>query len=74
MKEEFGYTQMLFNYITDYANSISEQAVRMEMAWHNRDCFSEEVDVEKWLDGQRKEMETSMESLKQYLKPLNKEK
>ncbi len=70
MKEEFGYNQMLFNYITDYANTINEQATRMEMGWHNRENFKDGVDIEKWLQDQRKEIETSIESFKNYLKPL----
>lgn len=70
MAREFGYSQMKFNYITDYANAINEQAIRMEWAWQNRKNFTGEVDLEEWLAGQVKELEDSMKSLKNYLEPL----
>lgn len=70
MERELGYSQMKFNYITDYANSISEQAIRMEWAWQNRKNFTSEVNLEEWLAGQVQELEDSMESLKNYLEPL----
>ena len=70
MERELGYSQMKFNYITDYANSISEQAIRMEWAWQNRKNFPSEVNLEEWLAGQVQELEDSMESLKNYLEPL----
>lgn len=70
MEREFGYSQMKFNYITDYANAINEQAIRMEWAWQNRKNFTSEVNLEEWLAGQVKELEDSMESLKNYLEPL----
>lgn len=70
MEKELGYSQMRFNYITDYANQISEEATRMEMAWQNRKNFTSEVDLEKWLEGQRKDIEDMTKSLNQYLEPL----
>jgi len=47
MKKEYGYSQMLFNYITDYAQGINETAIQMEFVWRNRDKFKEDVDVKK---------------------------
>lgn len=67
---ELGYSQMKFNYITDYANSISEQAIRMEWAWQNRKNFTGDVNLEEWLAGQVKELEVQMNSLKKYLEPI----
>ena len=46
MKQELGYTQYKFNYITDYARQIDESATRMEFIWQNRDSFKDNVDVE----------------------------
>ena len=69
MKEEFGYSQLRFNYITDYANTISEQVVRMEMAWTNRDSFKDDVDVNNWINHQRTQIERNIEDLKRYLQP-----
>ncbi|UDM79585.1 hypothetical protein [Vagococcus fluvialis] len=70
MEKELGYSQMRFNYITDYANQISEEATRMEMAWQNRKNFNSEVDLEKWLEGQRRDINDMMTTLNQYLEPI----
>lgn len=69
MKEEYGYSQYRFNYITDYANAIAEKAVQMEMAWANRDSFKDDVDVNNWINHQRNEIERTVDEFKQYLQP-----
>lgn len=71
MEKDLGYSQMRFNYITDYANSINEQAVQMEMAWQYRNNFNGDVDVDKWLQEHKQEMEKTIESFKKYLQPLD---
>ncbi|WP_270660707.1 hypothetical protein [Enterococcus thailandicus] len=70
MEKAFGYSQMRFNYITDYANDIAERAVQMEMVWVNRDNFKAGVDVEEWLKSQAEDLEISMRGLSNYLKPM----
>lgn len=67
MEKAFGYSQMRFNYITDYANDIAERAVQMEMVWVNRDNFKAGVDVEEWLKSQAEDLEISMRGLSNYL-------
>lgn len=71
MEKAFGYSQMKFNYITDYANSIAESAVQMEMAWQNRKNFRDDVDLEEWLKGQVGEIERKLSELSSYIKPLD---
>lgn len=71
MEKEFGYSQMRFNNITDYANSIAESAIQMEMAWQNRKHFTDNVDVEKWLQGQVETIERKLSELSNYLQPLD---
>ncbi|MFS0952441.1 hypothetical protein ACFC3A_12555 [Enterococcus thailandicus] len=70
MEKAFGYSQMRFNYITDYANDIAERAVQIEMVWVNRDNFKAGVDVEEWLKSQVEDLEISMRGLSNYLKPM----
>lgn len=70
MEKAFGYSQMRFNYITDYAIDIAERAVQMEMVWVNRDNFKAGVDVEEWLKSQAEDLEISMRGLSNYLKPM----
>ncbi|MFW8620873.1 hypothetical protein [Enterococcus thailandicus] len=70
MEKAFGYSQMRFNYITDYANDIAERAVQMEMVWVNRDNFKSGIDVEEWLKSQAEDLEISMRGLSNYLKPM----
>lgn len=70
MEKAFGYSQMRFNYITDYANDIAERAVQMEMVWVNRDNFKAGVNVEEWLKNQAEDLEISMRELSNYLKPM----
>ena len=69
MKEEFGYSQLRFNYITDYANTIAEQAIQMEMAWQNRNGFKDDVNVEEWINNQKSQIERNIEEFKRYLQP-----
>ena len=71
MERAFGYSQMRFNYITDYANSIVESAVQMEMAWQNRKNFRDDVDLEEWLKGQAEDIERKVSELSTYLRPLD---
>lgn len=69
MKEEFGYSQLRFNYITDYANTIAEQAIQMEMAWQNRNGFKDDVNVEEWINNHKSQIERNIEEFKRYLQP-----
>ncbi|MBK0036699.1 MULTISPECIES: hypothetical protein [unclassified Enterococcus] len=69
MKKAFGYSQMKFNYITDYANDIAERSVQLEMAWSNRDNFKSEIDVQEWMKNQVEALEMSMRELSKHLKP-----
>lgn len=71
MENALGYTQMRLNYIRDYAKAVNDQAVRMEMAWGNRDNFADAIDVEAWIVGQKEELEGTIESLLAYLQPLD---
>ncbi|MGM0189670.1 hypothetical protein [Enterococcus sp. AZ147] len=71
MEKAFGYSQMKFNYITDYANSIAESAVQMEMAWQNRENFKEDIDIEQWLIRQTENIDQAMKELSVYLEPLS---
>ncbi|SFE47944.1 hypothetical protein SAMN04487887_11384 [Enterococcus casseliflavus] len=71
MERAFGYSQMRFNYITDYANSIAESAVQMEMVWQNRKNFRNDVDLEEWLKGQAEDIERKVSELSTYLRPLD---
>ena len=73
MKQELGYTQYKFNYITDYAKQIDKSATRMEFIWQNRDSFKDNVDVEVALDNALKNIERQIEEFKGYLKPFDKE-
>ncbi len=70
MEKELGYSQMRFNSMTAYANTINEKVIRMEMAWQNRKSFSDEVNVGDWLSGQKAELDDLIESFKQYIEPV----
>lgn len=70
MERAFGYSQMRFNYITDYANNIAESAVQMEWAWQNRKNFKEDIDIEQWLIRQAESIEQAMKELSTYLEPV----
>lgn len=70
MDKALGYSQMKFNYITDYGTDIKERTTQMEMIWSNRDNFKEGIDVEKWLESQVEALETSMKELSRYLEPI----
>ncbi|EYT96281.1 hypothetical protein [Enterococcus mundtii] len=70
MEKALGYSQMKFNYITDYGTDIKERTTQMEMIWINRDNFKEGIDVEKWLESQVEALETSMKELSRYLEPI----
>ena len=73
MKQELGYTQYKFNYITDYAKQIDKSATRMEFIWQNRDSFKDNVDVSIALENALKNIERQIEEFKGYLKPFDKE-
>lgn len=74
LKEEFpfGYSQMKFNYIKDHAKHVYEATVAMETMWHNREVLNED-DLTKWLDWKRSDIEKTIEYLKGYLEPKEKE-
>ncbi|MGM8141228.1 hypothetical protein [Enterococcus italicus] len=71
MERAFGYSQMRFNYIIDYANSIAVSAVQMEAVWQNRKNFRDDIDLEKWLKGQAEDIERKVSELSTYLRPLD---
>lgn len=73
MKQELGYTQYKFNYITDYAKQIDKSATRMEFIWQNRESFKDNVDVSIALENALKNIERQIEEFKGYLKPFDKE-
>lgn len=68
-----GYTQYRFNCITDHTNAIQKNAVKMEMAWQNRDNYNESADIGNFLERQTKEINRLIESLQSYLEPLEDE-
>ena len=70
MKKEYGYSQMLFNYITDYAQGINETVSQMEFIWQNRDNFKEDVDIEEAIKKFKKDIEEKVELFLSYLEPL----
>lgn len=70
MEKALGYSQMKFNYITDYGTDIKERTTQMEMVWSNRDNFKDGIDVEKWLESQVEALEKSMKELSRYLEPI----
>ncbi|WP_282799257.1 hypothetical protein [Lactococcus lactis] len=72
MKQELGYTQYKFNYITDYAKQIDKSATRMEFIWQNRESFKD-IDIEVALENALKNIERQIEEFKGYLKPFDKE-
>ena len=73
MKKEYGYSQMLFNYITDYAQGINETVSQMEFIWQNRDNFKEDIEVEEVIKKFKKDIEEKVESFLSYLEPLDEE-
>lgn len=73
MKKEYGYSQMLFNYITDYSQGINETVSQMEFIWQNRDNFKEDVDVEEAIKKFKKDIEKKVELFLSYLEPLDEE-
>ena len=70
MKKEYGYSQMLFNYITDYAQGINETTSRMEFVWQNRDNFKEDIEVEEAIKKFKKDIEEKVKYFLSYLEPL----
>ena len=70
MKKEYGYSQMLFNYITDYEQGINETASQMEFIWQNRDNFKENVDVEEVIKIFKEDIEGKVKLFLSYLEPL----
>lgn len=69
-RQEYGYSQMLFNYITDYSQGINETVSQMEFIWQNRDNFKEDVDVEEAIKKFKKDIEEKVEPFLSYLEPL----
>lgn len=72
-RQEYGYSQMLFNYITDYSQSINETVSQMEFIWQNRDNFKEDIEVEEVIKKFKKDIEKKVELFLSYLEPLDKE-
>lgn len=72
-RQEYGYSQMLFNYITDYAQGINETVSQMEFIWQNRDNFKEDIEVEEVIKKFKKDIEEKVESFLSYLEPLDEE-
>ncbi|ARM66196.1 hypothetical protein AM2_068 [Lactococcus phage AM2] len=72
-RQEYGYSQMLFNYITDYSQGINEAVSQMEFIWQNRDNFKEDIEVEEVIKRFKKDIEEKVESFLSYLEPLDEE-
>lgn len=70
-RQEYGYSQMLFNYITDYSKEINEMVSHMEFIWQNRDNFKEDIEVEKVIKTFKKDIEEKVELFLSYLEPLD---
>lgn len=68
-----GYSQMKMNYINDVARTILRMTTEMEFAWRIQNDFKDGTDMEKFLEGSRKEIEQQIEYLQGYLKPFEKE-
>lgn len=68
-----GYSQMKMNYINDVARTILRMTTEMEFAWRIQNDFKDNVDMEKFLEGSRKEIEQQIEYLKGYLQPLDRD-
>lgn len=67
------YSQMKMNYINDVARTILQMTTEMEFAWRIQNDFKDNVDMEKFPEGSRKEIEQQIEYLQGYLKPFEKE-
>ena len=72
-KREHGYSQYLFNYITDYARGIEKTVNDMEFIWQNRKNFKDDVDVQKVIDNYREETKRKVKDFLAYLEPLEDE-
>ncbi len=72
-RQEYGYSQMLFNYITDYSQGINEAVSQMEFIWQNRDNFKEDIEVEEVIKRFKKDIEDKVEDFLSYLEPLDEE-
>ncbi|ADM73622.1 hypothetical protein LaPh949_gp064 [Lactococcus phage 949] len=72
-RQEYGYNQMLFNYITDYSQQINEAVSHMEFIWQNRDNFKEDIEVEEVIKTFKKVIEEKVELFLSYLEPLDEE-
>ena len=72
-RQEYGYSQMLFNYITDYSQGINEAVSQMEFIWQNRDNFKEDIEVEEAIKRFKKDIEEKVKSFLSYLEPLDEE-
>ena len=72
-RQEYGYSQMLFNYITDYSQGINETVSQMEFIWQNRDSFKEDIEIEEVIKKFKKDIEEKVELFLSYLEPLEEE-
>ncbi len=72
-RQEYGYSQMLFNYITDYSQGINEAVSQMEFIWQNRDNFKEDIEVKEVIKRFKKDIEDKVEDFLSYLEPLDEE-
>lgn len=71
--EKQGYSQMRMNYINDVSRTILRMTTEMEFAWRVQSDFKDGADMEKFLEGSRKEIEQQIEYLKGYLQPLDRD-
>ena len=69
-RQEYGYSQMLFNYITDYSQGINETVSQMEFIWQNRDNFKEDIDMEEVIKTFKEDIEEKVKYFLSYLEPL----
>ncbi len=73
MEKAHGYSQMKLNYIKGYANAIQEEAIKMDVAWGNRNNFNEKVDLDYYFENARKELDRLIKDFRGYLEPFEDE-
>ena len=64
-----GYSDAKMNAITSYASSIAKRTVNLELAWHNRHNFKDDVDIETWLEIEADIIKSEIAELSKYLEP-----
>ena len=65
-----GYSDAKMTAITNYASSIAKRTINLELVWHNRHNFKDDVDIESWLKIEAGIIKDEMSELSKYLEPL----